>query len=70
MKNLENMNALNDMEMEEVTGGTFGDSIPALLNLITGLVFHPNDLVNGAVRPLPFPCVPNTRPLPFPQDRR
>jgi len=58
MKNIENKNALSDIEMEAVAGGKIWPGIPPL---------DPFDPLNAS-RPLPFPQ--DRRPLPFPQDRR
>jgi len=58
MKNIENKNALSDIEMETVTGGKIWHGIPPL---------DPLDPLNVS-RPLPFPQ--DRRPLPFPQNRR
>ena len=49
MKNIENMSAINDMEMEAVAGGMIWPGIPPLD---------------------PFNPLNESRPLPFPQDRR
>jgi hypothetical protein len=56
MKNLENVKALNDMEMAKVAGGMIWPGIPPL---------DPFNPLNENKAP-----VEANRPLPFPQDRR
>ena len=56
MKNIENMNALDDMEMAKVAGGMIWPGIPPL---------DPFNPLNENKAP-----VEANRPLPFPQDRR
>jgi hypothetical protein len=56
MKNLENVKALNDMEMANVAGGMIWPGIPPL---------DPFNPLNENKAP-----VEANRPLPFPQDRR
>ena len=56
MKNLENVKALNDMEMANVAGGMIWPGIPPLDP------FNPLNENNAPVEA--------NRPLPFPQDRR
>ena len=56
MKNLENVKALNDMEMAKVAGGMIWPGIPPLDP------FNPLNENNAPVEA--------NRPLPFPQDRR
>lgn len=71
MKKFENAKALNEVEMNAVTGGANGGNI---LNVFVDLFFT-RVFNNDADRPLPFPQdrrAPQApaRPLPFPQDRR
>ena len=56
MKNLENVKALNDMEMAKAAGGMIWPGIPPL---------DPFNPLNENKAP-----VEANRPLPFPQDRR
>ena len=56
MKNLENVKALNNMEMAKVAGGMIWPGIPPL---------DPFNPLNENKAP-----VEANRPLPFPQDRR
>jgi len=56
MKNLENVKAINDMEMAKVAGGMIWPGIPPL---------DPFNPLNENKAP-----VEANRPLPFPQDRR
>jgi len=64
MKNIENMNALNDMAAEMVAGG---DGLPTIFNPGTPLVM---DHKRAAGNDTPTIYPPLGRPLPFPQDRR
>jgi len=61
MKNIENMNALNDMAMEMVAGGDDDRTVvDAFVDWLLGPI---EDALNNVV-------VSDDRPLPFPQDRR
>jgi len=61
MKNIENMNALNDMAMEMVAGGDDDRTVvDAFVDWLLGPI---EDALNNIV-------VSDDRPLPFPQDRR
>ena len=66
MKNIENMNALGDMEMAKVAGG---DGLPTIFNPGPDVVAmgQEKDIVTDPGNNL-YP--PLGRPLPFPQDRR
>ena len=66
MKNIENMNALNDMEMAKVAGG---DGLPTIFNPGPDVTTmrQEKDIATDPGNNL-YP--PLGRPLPFPQDRR
>ena len=65
MKNIENMNALNDMAVEMVAGG---DGLPTIYNPGTPLALgQKKDQISDPANHF-YP--PLGRPLPFPQDRK
>ena len=66
MKNIENMNALNDMAMAEVAGGMIPDCLLPMLPHDDPTVFQPIDLNDDSGRPQKQ--VPSDYPYPEPPD--
>ena len=65
MKNLENAKVLNEVEINEVTGG---DGLPTIFN--PGTPFALGQKKDQTTDPANHLYPPLGRPLPFPQDRR
>ena len=61
MKNIENMNVLNEMEMKKVVGG-YDDNHTIVDTFVEWLIQLPFNY--------PEETPDDDRPLPFPQDRR